>query len=453
MVRKPAAGSKRKPAAGSKRKPAAGSKRKPAAGSKRKPAAGSKRKPAAGSKRKPAAGSKRKPAAGSKRKPAAEKEPLRMKIGLVVMEELGTRLHGTLPPVISDLVANAWDADATRVSVELPAGDIDEHSAVAVRDDGAGMSRDDVLRKYLRIDRRRRDEDGGRTPGGRDAMGRKGIGKISAFGVADRIAVTTIKDGKRNGFEMDAGGILERARDVAARKSPVAGAAYEPAVTASDEDADGPDGTTVTLSGLKRKGRVVPGEIRKSLSDGFSVLGDGFRVYVNGDEVGQPERIAELNTEGTWGVAGGSPWKVSGSITATILPLDDADRGLAIMARGRRVQAPTAMGADSGEYPYRHITGRIHAEFMDDDEDLVAADRQSVAWEHPRGEALGAWCAEKLGKVSSELAERMRAKRELAIRNDPEIGPRLEKLTEAERREADKRIRAVASIYLPGGGA
>ncbi len=417
------------------------------------------RKPPAGSKRKPPAGSKRKPPAGSKRKPpAGKREPLQMKIGLVVMEELGTKLHGTLPPVISDLVANAWDADATSVSVELPTGDIDEHSTVTVRDDGAGMSRDDVLRKYLRTDRRRRDEDGGRTPGGRDAMGRKGIGKISAFGVADKIAVTTIKDGKRNGFEMDAGGILERARDVAARESPAAGAAYEPAVTASDEDAGGPGGTTVTLSGLKMKKRAVPGEIRKSLSDGFSVLGDGFSVYVNGDEVGQPERIAELNTEGTWDVAdepvaGGSPWKVSGSITATILPLDDEDRGLAIMARGRRVQVPTTMGADSGEYPYRHITGRIHAEFMDDDEDLVATDRQSVMWEQPRGEALGAWCAEKLGKVSSELAERMRARRELEIRNDPEIGPQLEKLTKAERREADKRIRAVASIYRLDDGA
>ena len=365
-----------------------------------------------------------------------------MEIQLTVIEDLGVKLYGKLPPVISEIVANSWDADAAEVRIELPEGDIDDGSTITIRDDGGGMSRDDILRKYLVVGRKRREEGGSETPGGRVVMGRKGIGKISVFGAARRVAVTTIKGGKRNGFKMDIDDILRCAKD---------SGAYEPDVTADDEDSDEPDGTTITLAGLKRKTGVVPETVRRGIARHFSVIGGGFEVYVNDNKIVQSDKFKESDIEKTWAiaeepVAEGSPWMASGRIMATFSPLDEEDRGLAIMARGKLIQSPTTLDVKSGEkYSYSYITGTIRAEFMDDEEDLILTNRQSVMWDGPRGEALRAWCTGKLRKVSAELAEHRRGNQEKAIRKDPVIGPWLEKLGRPERQTANKVIRAITS--------
>ena len=68
--------------------------------------------------------------------------PLQMEIGLVVIENLGINLYGELSPVISGIVANSWDADATKVKIGLPAGDINDDSSITISDNGNGMSRE-----------------------------------------------------------------------------------------------------------------------------------------------------------------------------------------------------------------------------------------------------------------------------------------------------------------------
>ena len=36
------------------------------------------------------------------------------------IEHLGFKLYSNLPPVIGELVSNAWDADAKKVEISLP---------------------------------------------------------------------------------------------------------------------------------------------------------------------------------------------------------------------------------------------------------------------------------------------------------------------------------------------
>ena len=45
--------------------------------------------------------------------------PLEMKINLSALEHLGINLYSTVPAVLSEIVANAGDADATLVDVEI----------------------------------------------------------------------------------------------------------------------------------------------------------------------------------------------------------------------------------------------------------------------------------------------------------------------------------------------
>ena len=109
-------------------------------------------------------------------------QPLEMKIELTVIEDLGIRLYSRLPEVLSEVAANAWDANASMVEISLQEGNVDSSSTIIVRDDGHGMTYEEIGNKYLRVGRKRRNEEGGKTDGGkRDVMGRKGIGKLSVF--------------------------------------------------------------------------------------------------------------------------------------------------------------------------------------------------------------------------------------------------------------------------------
>lgn len=105
----------------------------------------------------------------------AEHAPLALKIGLPVIEDLGIKLYGKLPPVMSEIVANSWDADAKKVEIRLPDGPIKKDSTITVSDDGTGMSYDDIAERYLQIGRKRRDEDGtDRSAGGAGSWAERG---------------------------------------------------------------------------------------------------------------------------------------------------------------------------------------------------------------------------------------------------------------------------------------
>ena len=45
--------------------------------------------------------------------------PLKMQISLNALEHLGMNLYSNVPSVLSEIVANAWDADATHVRIVL----------------------------------------------------------------------------------------------------------------------------------------------------------------------------------------------------------------------------------------------------------------------------------------------------------------------------------------------
>src|SRR6266403_1483101 len=98
------------------------------------------------------------------------KRPLTMRISLSALEHLGINLYSNVPAVLSEIVANAWDADARRVRVRLDKA----AETIVIDDDGAGMDRDAVVDRFLTVGFQRRSQSGGdKTPGGRMPMGRK----------------------------------------------------------------------------------------------------------------------------------------------------------------------------------------------------------------------------------------------------------------------------------------
>ncbi len=107
--------------------------------------------------------------------------------------------------MIAELVSNAYDADATKVSVELPAGEflatrkavgvVDRGYTIEIVDDGIGMSSEQLDRYYLVVGSdRRTDARTGTSPSGRPVMGRKGVGKLAPFGICKTIEVISAGD-------------------------------------------------------------------------------------------------------------------------------------------------------------------------------------------------------------------------------------------------------------------
>lgn len=119
-------------------------------------------------------------------------------------------MYKTLPPVLAEMISNAYDADATFVDIKLIEND--NNKQIIITDDGCGMSFEEINNSFLVIGRNRRKSDSqniGLTSKGRKVTGRKGLGKLAIFGIATHIEIQTVKDGKENIFAMDLNDILD----------------------------------------------------------------------------------------------------------------------------------------------------------------------------------------------------------------------------------------------------
>ena len=92
---------------------------------------------------------------------------LEMKFDPNVITHLGIQMYSTLPPVISELISNAYDADATEVKIYL--NDKDQEKSIIIEDNGHGMSFDEINDKFLLIGRnRRKDDQSDKSKSGKD---------------------------------------------------------------------------------------------------------------------------------------------------------------------------------------------------------------------------------------------------------------------------------------------
>ena len=203
-------------------------------------------------------------------------------ISLNVLEHLGINLYSNVPAVLSETVANAWDADASEVRVDWKTD-----GTIVIQDDGIGMTPADIVNRFLTVGYQRRDKQPGMTEKkNRRPMGRKGIGKLSLFSVANIVDVETTKDGIRTAFRLDVDKIREKIRSEGG-----SGTYY--AEPLPDDDIDFLYGTRLTLRGLRRR-RISSTTIglKRRIARRFSVIGEkhGFLVFIDGHQITPSDR-------------------------------------------------------------------------------------------------------------------------------------------------------------------
>lgn len=381
-----------------------------------------------------------------------------LRFDLGTIKHLGLQMYSTLPPVVSELIANAWDADAHRVEIEIPTQRLDDSSEIVVWDDGSGMTDEAVQEAYLRVGRDRREaERSDRTPKGRRVMGRKGIGKFSSFGISNEIEVETAQNGIVSRFRINFLELKQRASqfNIELDNEPPTGL-----VTS---------GTRVTLRDIQRyRTRRIPiDELRRGLARRFSILGDDFVVSINGKPLTAQERdlqsLLDVDEDGhpyLWEyvyveIQPGTDWTVTGWIGAlkrTVGRDKTVQPGIVVMARGKLVQEPFVFEATVGQqYALSYLVGELHAEFVDGDEDTIATTRNSLVWVTERNVAFKAWGQAQVNRIAREWAERRRLDNERRLMRHPLYK---EFLREADaidagngrtRRVADRLIREVVA--------
>ncbi len=356
-----------------------------------------------------------------------------MTLSLSVLKHLGFGLYSNVPAVLSEAVANAWDADARNVTIKIdpyPSG-----GKITIQDDGHGMTVADANDRYLHVGyERRKTVNGARTPQfGRRVMGRKGIGKLSLFSIAGTVEVHSVRESERHGFRMDAGRIEEAIKDGD-------GGEYFPEPVSS-RDVDLEVGTRIVLTNLKRQLHRSSKALRRRLARRFSIIGPshGFEIELDGRPITIKDReyhdkIQYIWTFGNRGsefasVASnlerhtsrqgmievdGETFEVDGWIgtAAEAGQLKDQDtkesiNKIVIMVRDKLAQEDILEDFGEGGVYSKYIMGEIHANFLDldDREDIATTSRQRIIEDDPRYEALRTKLREDLKVIQSEWTD------------------------------------------------
>jgi hypothetical protein len=369
-----------------------------------------------------------------------------------LVRHLGLQMYAGFVPAIAELVANAWDADASSVEVELPLGQqITDGSLVRVTDDGVGMSFDEINDAYLVLGRDRRIATGTHyTASGRRVMGRKGIGKLAGFGIAHVMTIETVKDGWLTTFRLDYEGILTQAQGALVHD-------YHPqvlvdrTVEASD---DIQQGTRVTLSRLQVRRQLNPERFTRSMARRFSVFGDQFAVTVNNSPLAEVAEAVDFQfrfPNSGWNaedIEGFGPIQWWVGFAEKPIQHEDA-RGISVVAHGKLVQRPfffDISGGMQGQHGLQYMAGAVIADGLDESRDLIATDRATVLWEDPAAQALLSWGQEKVRELLREWSRgRRQANEERTRKAVPELG-RVDRLPERARAELSKAVDALWTV-------
>lgn len=327
--------------------------------------------------------------------PENNTQKLQMKFAPNTIEHLGVKMYSTLPPVVSELIANSYDADAKEVKILLnDSGD----KEIVVSDDGHGMSFNEINESFLTIGRNRRVKNStDESPKGRKVIGKKGLGKLSFFGIAHEIEIITVKDNKKNSFVMDWDAIMRMENEEGGIEN------YEPEILILDENTEENNGTIVSLRKIQRVSSFDVEALADSISKYF-ILPDDFSIKLshNDDEwieIDNTRRYASTPAEVEWtvpkGVEFGDDCKYSKNITGHLLatekPISPSTnmRGITLFSRKKLVNLPEYFSDSTSSHFFNYLTGWLEVDFIDElDEDVIGTNRQTLNWDHPEMQEL-----------------------------------------------------------------
>jgi uncharacterized protein (TIGR02391 family) len=250
----------------------------------------------------------------------------------------------------------------------------------------------------------------------RKPTGKKGLGKLALFGLANTIIIRTIKDKKLNEFILD----WEKLVQATGIYKSEATVVNQPII---EED----NRTTIILQKLKR---VTPFNI-SSLADSLSrffIFDDNFKVSITtmaGDKViiTNKRKYETINKEFEWVIAtepyipSGSEYsgKVNGELITAEKPLSPQSglRGVTLFSRGKLVNMPEFFSNSTSSHFFQYLTGWFNIDFIDDlEDDVISTNRQSLDWENPDMQRLKYFLSGIISQINQEWRKKRKEKKE-----------------------------------------
>lgn len=371
----------------------------------------------------------------------SNKHNFTFEVDVNVINHLGVGLYSSTPAALTELVANAWDADASNVWITIdPAA-----NSIKIEDDGHGMDAAAIKGKFLHVGYSRRAHSVNKNfsnSGKRRVMGRKGIGKLAMFALSDLVKVSSQAAGSDIvGFAVD---VPTLRSNLANHKSIVL-----------DEFAAEPfskgHGTRIELLQVLKGLNTTERFLRVRLARRFSVLGPlhNFRVHLNGKEITEADREIYDHVQFLWAFdqhaldrvskltknlasikqgeppnetlakcvellpalvrfPDGTTSNVSGYIASVFQPKnlgskEESANTISIFANGRVFAENILTEANSAKYYQNYLVGEIHADFLDDDEiDRATASREAIKRDDPRYQSLRAFVLSVLDEIGDK---------------------------------------------------
>lgn len=400
--------------------------------------------------------------------PTASPNKYVMTISRLTVDKLGVKLYDRVSAVIAELVSNSYDADATKVTIKAPMGEylatrsgeqiVDKGFTIEISDNGIGMTPAEVNRYYLRVGaERRKDERGDKSKKfGRKVMGRKGVGKLAPFGICHQIEILTT--GGKTTSGNDPNGIAAKGyvtahlilnRDEILKDEEHD---YKPKVGALDGTIAKKTGTTVILRVFAYRKVPTIEEFSRALAQRFGVTSTNWQVDLV-DALKTPKDKAHKTTVGDFDIVtmentkisfrpgkndeiaklafdtankpidgmnagfsiNGKNYAIRGWVAYAKEPYkDDLMAGVRIYCRGK-IAAQTSVfnrrAGFTGEHDVRsYLVGALHADWLDEQEDLIQTDRRDILWSHELGQEFETWGQAVVRKIGTRSRDPMKKK-------------------------------------------
>ena len=406
-------------------------------------------------------------------------------VDIATIDALGRNLYSNAAAVLSEFVANAWDADANNVWIDYDTG----NDTISIKDDGCGMSQSELNTRFLTVGYQKRPSEGPTSSKfKRSYMGRKGIGKLSAFSLADGITVISKKNGgEPHGFRIDANDVESKMREQNA-----ANRIYHPDPLEDYEIPSELDnqGTIIKFSDLRtqRLGLTVAA-LRRRIARRFDVLDladkspeeGGFKIFINDQMVTYEDRGDLEKLEYLWllngyelpekaktsaqktlritlsGDSDHPEWVVSGWLGTVAKPQDrvfaedddESMKNIIVVARKRPIQEGLLDHLNYDKHFSSYVTGQIQADFLDlnDEADLATSDRQRLVENDVRTKFFYQQVHEAFTKADAEWTKMRRdIHTETLFERVPAVSEWLSSLSNDSHRAASSIINRISSI-------
>ena len=411
-----------------------------------------------------------------------------MRISRLTVDKLGVKLYDKVSAVLAELIANAYDADALNVTIHAPMGKFlatkahgqvkDKGFEIKIEDDGAGMTPDEMQAFFLVIGAERRTDP---QRGGvskrfkRKVMGRKGVGKLAPFGICKVMEVISA-GGKPIWKGGDAGHltshIILRYDDIVAIPDEP-DERYEPEVGDQDGTLSPRSGTSIMLREFDYRKVSDINVLARQIAQRFGIRSRNWQVTLrdlDGDDASSVDefavetmpntrisfrkngRVTGPNGADLQGIEAGFTHEetfrsVTGWMGYSKVPYrDELMAGVRIYCRGKIAAQSTLFNQSAGftgEHNIRsYLVGELHADWLDEDEDLIQTDRRDILWSNEVAAAFQDWGRRVVKRIGTLSRDPMRKATLDVFMETGQVADRIEKQFPSE---GQSEIRAKAT--------